>query len=196
MMSDLFGRKVAIIYRKEIDEVGVFHKYGVDFLACGEGAGIYTTAIIELPNGEVRNVQVENIRFMDKLDAGSCDCDEENLQIIKVDKVIGQTTLSRSAIFNKAADLDDPFPAQIKLSERSAGWLQNEVTEWIRDKAAESMRDRLRLGQIRTRGADAFRQQLRREENPYHHQNESVKYDSWNNGYSDAKNKFNKEAEQ
>jgi len=41
---------------------GNFHQFGVN---CEEGAGNYSTAIVEMPNGEVKNVPVDLIRFDD-----------------------------------------------------------------------------------------------------------------------------------
>ena len=41
----------------------VFHKFGVDFEQFETGAGPFSTAIIELPDGSIENVPVENITF-------------------------------------------------------------------------------------------------------------------------------------
>ena len=50
-------------------------------------------------------------------------------RIIKIKEVMFITGLSRSAIYAKIAE--NVFPKQIKLSERSVGWLEKEVHEWV-----------------------------------------------------------------
>ena len=49
----------------EIREVGAanFHQFGVDYEYVENGAGMFSTAIVEMPDGQVRNVPVELIRF-------------------------------------------------------------------------------------------------------------------------------------
>ncbi len=42
---------------------GVFHQFGIGFEEYENGAGQFTTAIVEMPNGEVKSVPVELIRF-------------------------------------------------------------------------------------------------------------------------------------
>lgn len=50
----------------ELEEQGeaVFHQFGVDFAEFEIGPGSFSTAIIELPDGQVKNIQVEHIRFI------------------------------------------------------------------------------------------------------------------------------------
>ena len=48
------------------DEIGIFIQFGVNFEGFGEGPGNYTTAIIEMSDGTIRNVDVEMVRFLDK----------------------------------------------------------------------------------------------------------------------------------
>jgi len=55
--------------------------------------------------------------------------------IIRLPQVIQKTGLSRSSIY--AAIADGTFPAQIKLTKRSSGWLESEVDSWISDRVAE-----------------------------------------------------------
>jgi len=44
---------------------GIFHQWGVDYEELGEfGAGNFSTAIIELPDGAVENVPAQNIKFV------------------------------------------------------------------------------------------------------------------------------------
>lgn len=47
-------------------EVGeaTFHQFGVDFNEFDEGPGNFSTAIVEFPDGVVKNVPVELIRFL------------------------------------------------------------------------------------------------------------------------------------
>lgn len=55
-------------YKKwELVEVGqaTFHQFGCDYEEFESGAGNYSTAIIELPDGKVKNVPVTMIRFLD-----------------------------------------------------------------------------------------------------------------------------------
>jgi len=42
---------------------GTFLQFGVDYEELQSGAGTYSTAIVEMPDGSVRNVPVENIVF-------------------------------------------------------------------------------------------------------------------------------------
>lgn len=48
---------------KEVVGRGIFHQFGADFEEFEEGPGNYSTAIVEMPNGEVMNVPVELIMF-------------------------------------------------------------------------------------------------------------------------------------
>lgn len=43
---------------------GVFHQFGMDFEEFETGAGNYSTAIIEMPDGKVKNVPVEMMAFI------------------------------------------------------------------------------------------------------------------------------------
>ena len=58
--------------------------------------------------------------------------DMENLKIIKRPEVEAITGLSRSSIYAKIDD--GTFPKAIKLSERSVGWLEHEVQEWLKNR--------------------------------------------------------------
>jgi len=68
-------RKV-IIYRYEkvkgkihnekvIDGHGFFHQFGLDYEEFETGPGVYSTAIVEMLDGSVKNVPVELIVFND-----------------------------------------------------------------------------------------------------------------------------------
>ena len=43
----------------------IFHRFGVDHQELEFGAGNYSTAIIELNDGTVKNLPVEQIKFID-----------------------------------------------------------------------------------------------------------------------------------
>ena len=47
--------------------VAVFHKFGLNFEELTNGVGMSSTAIIELQNGAVKNIPVEQITFIVKL---------------------------------------------------------------------------------------------------------------------------------
>ena len=49
--------------------------------------------------------------------------------IIKLDKVKECTTLSTATIYRKIKKGE--FPKQIKLSERSSGWVEDEIAEYL-----------------------------------------------------------------
>ena len=55
-----------------------------------------------------------------------------SLKILKRKEVEAVTGFSRSSIY---AHMDkDSFPKAIKLSERSVGWLEHEVQEWLKNR--------------------------------------------------------------
>jgi hypothetical protein len=41
-----------------------FLRFGLNYEELANGAGIFSTAIIKLPDGTVRNIPVENIKFI------------------------------------------------------------------------------------------------------------------------------------
>jgi len=51
------------------------------------------------------------------------------MNIIKLYQVQNITTLSRTTIYRLIAD--GKFPKQIKLSERSSGWVEQEVMDYL-----------------------------------------------------------------
>lgn len=61
--------------------------------------------------------------------------------ILKINEVVQKCNLSRATIYKKIKE--GTFPKQIKLSERSSGWLESEVDEWIqsRIKAREASQE-------------------------------------------------------
>jgi len=50
-------------YEKVPDGHGLFHGFGVDYEELENGVGNYTTAIVEIPSGEIKNVPVELVIF-------------------------------------------------------------------------------------------------------------------------------------
>ena len=56
----------------------------------------------------------------------------DKLKIIKLPKVIEMTTFCRTTIYRLIKKGE--FPKQIKLAERSSGWLENEVLDYLDDK--------------------------------------------------------------
>ena len=54
-------------------------------------------------------------------------------QIIKLPDVINLSSLSSASIYRLIKKGE--FPQQIKLAERSSGWLLHEVEQWLDDKA-------------------------------------------------------------
>jgi len=53
-------------------------------------------------------------------------------QIIKLPKVVKLSSLSSASIYRLIKKGE--FPKQIKLSERSSGWLLSEVEQWLEEK--------------------------------------------------------------
>lgn len=62
--------------------------------------------------------------------------DKLEFRILRMKDVMKVTGLSRSAIYQKVAD--DQFPKQIKLGERAAGWLSDEVIGWLNSQITMS----------------------------------------------------------
>ncbi len=60
-------------------------------------------------------------------------------QILKLIEVKKTTGLSGSTIYRLISQGD--FPKQIKLSERSSGWLKSEVDQWLDDRISASRKD-------------------------------------------------------
>ena len=56
----------------------------------------------------------------------------EYKQIIKLPQVKELTTFSSATIYRLISKGE--FPKQIKLAERSSGWLRNEIDSWLESK--------------------------------------------------------------
>ena len=52
-------------------------------------------------------------------------------KIIRLPAVLEKTGLSRSSLYRLIAE--GKFPRQVKLSERSAGWFEGDVNQWLAD---------------------------------------------------------------
>jgi prophage regulatory protein len=57
-------------------------------------------------------------------------------QIIRLPEVIKTTGLAKSTIYKLIAE--NRFPKQIRLTEKSAGWIKQEVSDWVNDRIAAS----------------------------------------------------------
>ena len=69
-------RKVIVSEHKQqedrkwkLEEKGeaIFHVFGTNYEQFENGAGIFSTAIVEWPDGTMSNVPVEHVRFLDVL---------------------------------------------------------------------------------------------------------------------------------
>lgn len=52
-------------YTKEFVGAGKFHQFGCDFEQFEDGAGNFTTAVVEMPDGSIENIAVDLVRFDD-----------------------------------------------------------------------------------------------------------------------------------
>lgn len=52
-------------YEKHNFELGVFHQFGASYKEFENGAGNYSTAIVELPDGKIVEAIVSSIKFLD-----------------------------------------------------------------------------------------------------------------------------------
>ena len=53
-------------------------------------------------------------------------------RILRLPEVQSQTGLSRSSIYLMMSE--GLFPASVKLGERSVGWVEKEIQDWINQK--------------------------------------------------------------
>jgi prophage regulatory protein len=58
---------------------------------------------------------------------------ELNMKVIKLKKVIELTSLSSATIYRLVKNGE--FPKQLKLAERSSGWLLDEINDWLESKS-------------------------------------------------------------
>lgn len=57
------------------------------------------------------------------------------MRIIRLKDVIDSTGLARSTIYKYIAE--DVFPKPVSLGERSVGWVEGEVQDWILARIAD-----------------------------------------------------------
>ena len=55
------------------------------------------------------------------------------MQVIKIKTVIQLTSLSSATIYRLVKKGE--FPKQLKLAERSSGWLLEEINDWLESKS-------------------------------------------------------------
>ena len=55
------------------------------------------------------------------------------MQVIKLKRVIALTSLSSATIY-RLVKIGE-FPKQLKLAERSSGWLLEEINDWLESKS-------------------------------------------------------------
>lgn len=60
-------------------------------------------------------------------------------KILKLSEVKLITGLSGSSIYRGASN--GTFPKQIKLSERSSGWIKSEIEQWLNERIEASRND-------------------------------------------------------
>lgn len=52
-------------WESDFKQAGLFHQWASAYEEFESGAGNYTVALVELPNGEIKEVLPSNIKFMD-----------------------------------------------------------------------------------------------------------------------------------
>ena len=60
-------------------------------------------------------------------------------KILRKPAVLGTTGLTNSTLYDLIAR--GKFPRPIKITERSTGWIEDEVQEWVGKRIAESRQD-------------------------------------------------------
>ncbi len=69
-------------------------------------------------------------------------CNERNKTmqyILRLPIVKSRTGLSRSSIYSQISKGD--FPKQISLGQRSVGWLEEDIEDWINQRIEESQKE-------------------------------------------------------
>jgi prophage regulatory protein len=59
-----------------------------------------------------------------------------SVRMLRLPEVVNRTALSRSQIY-RLIELGT-FPKQVPLSERAAGWVEEEVDSWLRERIERS----------------------------------------------------------
>ena len=58
-------------------------------------------------------------------------------KIIRLPEVKAATGLARSTIYKKMSERS--FPAQILLGQKSVGWLESDIQNWIQERISQSL---------------------------------------------------------
>jgi len=59
----------------------------------------------------------------------------ESPRVLRMPEVAKRTGLSRTVIYEQVKD--GTFPKPLRLGPKASGWLDSEVSDWIRAKAAQ-----------------------------------------------------------
>jgi prophage regulatory protein len=59
-----------------------------------------------------------------------------SVRVLRIGDVIHKTALSRSRIYRLIAD--KAFPKPFRLGLRAAGWIEDEIDDWLLDRIAQS----------------------------------------------------------
>lgn len=60
----------------------------------------------------------------------------QSVRMLRLPEVLRKTALSRSQIYRLIGEGD--FPRQVQLGKRAAGWIENEIDEWLLGCVARS----------------------------------------------------------
>ena len=63
------------------------------------------------------------------------------MKVIRLKEVIELTGLSKSTIYRLTES--NKFPKQLSLGERSVGWLESEVNEWLENRINDRKQQKL-----------------------------------------------------
>ena len=58
--------------------------------------------------------------------------------ILRMPEVQARTGLSRSSIYERLKATPQTFPSPVKIGERSIGFVESEINDWIAQRIAES----------------------------------------------------------
>jgi len=69
-------KKNQLLYEKVFIGEAVFHQFGCGYQEFETGPGNFSTAIVEMENGEVKNIPVEMIEFVDRIEKATITSEE------------------------------------------------------------------------------------------------------------------------
>ena len=55
-------------------------------------------------------------------------------RLIRLRAVIEKTGLSKTSVYRLSSDPNSDFPAAVRLSQATVGWLESEVDAWIQSR--------------------------------------------------------------